>query len=735
MKHQLFSVLLLLISLGCHGQNNEKFNLDFENHKEGSKLPDDWFQWGDYKLSIDNLAYSGTKAGKVSSVEGGNFGSIAYKIPAKYEGKSIQLEGYMKTVNVQNGFAGLLLRIDGKGTSLAFDNMQNQNISGTNDWKKYTITLNYPEGAEMIYVAGILIGKGEAWFDDFTITIDGENLQTLKEVERELAKAELDKEFDSGSMVDLSNITLEQVEDLALLGKVWGFLKYHHPDIARGNYNWDYELFRILPKYLQSKNDTERNTLLINWIASLGEVKKCSQCSTTSKDAAIRPDHKWIEDQDNPLKERLLDVYNNRSQGNHYYIGMAPGVGNPVFKNEEAYYLMPFPDDGYRLLSLYRYWNMIHYFFPYKHLTDKDWSTVLGEYIPLFLNAKDELEYEMAAIQLIGDVKDTHANIWEGAKRIDEWKGSNYPPVHVRFIENKLVVTDFYNQEHKGKVGLEVGDIITKINNRPVAEIVKEKAKYYPASNHPTMLRDISTDLLRSNDNKIEILVESEDKTLETKTLKLYSKDSLDTYRWYRRGDFKSFKMLDDNIGYVTLQTIKEEDIPAIKEQFKDKKGIIMDIRNYPSTFVPFALGSYFVSSTTPFVKFTKGNADNPGEFMFTENLEIPNNGDTYNGKLVVLVNELSQSQAEYTTMAFRAGDNTTIIGSTTAGADGNVSTIYLPGGMRTMISGIGIYYPDGNETQRVGIVPDIEVKPTIEGIRNGKDELLEKAIEIITIN
>jgi len=97
-----------------------------------------------------------------------------------------------------------------------------------------------------------------------------------------------------------------------------------------------------------------------------------------------------------------------------------------------------------------------------------------------------------------------------------------------------------------------------------------------------------------------------------------------------------------------------------------------------------------------------------------------------------MIVNELSQSQAEYTAMAFRAGINTTIIGSTTAGADGNVSTIMLPGGLRTMISGIGVYYPDGTETQRIGIVPDIEIHPTVEGIRNGRDELLEKAIDLI---
>lgn len=48
------------------------------------------------------------------------------------------------------------------------------------------------------------------------------------------------------------------------------------------------------------------------------------------------------------------------------------------------------------------------------------------------------------------------------------------------------------------------------------------------------------------------------------------------------------------------------------------------------------------------------------------------------------------------------------------------------------MISGIGVYYPDGSPTQKVGIVPDIEVKPTVQGIREGRDELMEKAVSLI---
>ena len=65
-----------------------------------------------------------------------------------------------------------------------------------------------------------------------------------------------------------------------------------------------------------------------------------------------------------------------------------------------------------------------------------------------------------------------------------------------------------------------------------------------------------------------------------------------------------------------------------------------------------------------------------------------------YPGKVVILVDEVSQSQAEYTAMAFRSAPQAMVVGSTTAGADGNVSQIPLPGGLSTMISGIGVFYP-----------------------------------------
>jgi C-terminal processing protease CtpA/Prc len=191
--------------------------------------------------------------------------------------------------------------------------------------------------------------------------------------------------------------------------------------------------------------------------------------------------------------------------------------------------------------------------------------------------------------------------------------------------------------------------------------------------------------------------------------------------------------MINPDIAYIYPGSIKSEYLPKIMEETFKGKGLIIDLRCYPSDFIVFSLSDYLLPESTPFVKFSEGSITSPGLFTMTNNLEVGwKNKNHFKGKVVVIVNEITQSQAEYTTMAFRVAPGATVIGSTTAGADGNVSQFSLPGGISTMISGIGVYYPDGRETQRVGIIPDVEVKPTIKGITEGKDELLEKAIDII---
>ncbi len=200
--------------------------------------------------------------------------------------------------------------------------------------------------------------------------------------------AKTDTSFNQGSNIVFSKLNEQTIGDLELLGRIWGFLKYHHPELGKGQYNWDYELFRILPNYLQVSDNNQRDKLLLEWINTFGEIPTCSSCKKTSRKAVLKPDLKWIKksDLDKDLQKKLTEIYKNRHQGNHYYIGMVPFVGNPTFVNENPYTSMPYPDQGFRLLALYRYWNIIQYYYPNRHLTDKDWNVVLEEYIPKFIN-------------------------------------------------------------------------------------------------------------------------------------------------------------------------------------------------------------------------------------------------------------------------------------------------------------------------------------------------------------
>ena len=732
----LFFGLLTLHGFSQKAENNGDFNLGFEKFITGQKLPANWIQWGaGYVLSVDTVE---KKSGKYAVVikspankNSNSFGSLAHRIPAIYEGKEIELRGYIKYKDVANGFAGLLLRVDGDGKPLQFDNMQSKNIQGTAEWAQYSIKLPYPKDAKEIYVGALLTGTGELWIDDFQVLIDGKDLaQAPRKV---LAKAELDKTFESGSGISLGNLNASEIKEIAALGRVWGFLKYYHPAVASGDYNWDYEFFRIFAKLMAVNTVQERQDMVAAWIDSLGPLTAPKEPAKEESEIKYKPDLAWINSSgfNEKLVSKLNAVKNAQRPEKHYYIGLFENIGNPEFKNERAYAGMNHQDAGYRLLGLFRYWNMIEYFFPYKKLIEEDWYGVLNEFVPKFIGAANETAYALATLELIGRVKDTHANIFNPGKALNNYFGMNYAPVEVGFVEGKPVVTDYFDKVLGEKTGLKKGDVIEKINGKSVEQIIKEKLPLMPASNYPTQLRRLASYLLRTNDS---LLVVDFKRGNDSKKLSVscYNSQKANIYAKYSRKD-TCFKMLRPDISYLYPGTIKNKYLSTLTPEINKTKGLVIDMRSYPSDFIVFTLGNYLLSSPAPFVRFSNGSLSTPGLFTMTKEIKVGmNNSDSYKGKVVIIVNETTISNAEYTTMAFSTSPNVTVIGSTTAAADGNVSQIVLPGNIATGISGIGVYYPDGRETQRIGIVPQIQMKPTINGIITGRDELLEKAIAII---
>lgn len=537
--------------------------------------------------------------------------------------------------------------------------------------------------------------------------------------------AEGDREFDEGSTLSKIELTDQKVEDLYVLGLVWGFLKYYHPAVAAGEYNWDYELFRILPKIQQAANPAQRDAVLVEWIRGMGKFREQKRVEKPDEEVKMEPDLGWIAGMgfSAELTAELQKVKNAKRGTDHYYVGLYPHVKNPEFKHENGYADMKYPDPGYRMLSLYRYWNIIQYYFPYRYLIGEDWKGVLREFIPQFAETEDELAYKLACLKLIARIRDTHAM----SPDLTDYWGKFMAPLEVSFIGEQAVVKSYYDPEKGEASGLKPGDVITRVDGKPVEEIVAEQLAYTPGSNYHTQLRTIGWRLLCSRNRQIDLEYRRDDQ-LHTATVETYT----GLNRWKPPVD-TCFRMATPDIGYLYMGLLKNDYLDQIEPAVRNTKGLIIDLRPYPSDFGVFTIGSYLVPQSTPFAQFSTGNLGMPGRFTFTKQLSVgTKNPDYYKGKVVILINERTQSSAEYHTMAFRVAPQVVVMGSGTAGADGNVSSFLLPGGIETMITGIGVYYPDGSETQRIGIVPDIEVKPTIEGFRDGRDELLEAAIEYI---
>lgn len=732
-------IIFLLLSISCAQESKlpdaKDYNLSFD--KLNANQPLYWHTLGNnqYLNYLDSEEKThGKYSAVLESIENSDpkFKAWIFMLPRHLEGKEITLSGYIKTKNINNGFAGLMIRID---PAVSYTFMEDQGIKGTTDWKEYKVSLPLqPDKTKSIAIGGVLIGTGKVWFDDFKVFVDGKDITRLVE---KVYSASIDREFDKGSKIKTFDLSSNKTEDLLLLTKIWGFLKYHHPKIAKGELNWDYELFRFLPKYLSVNTSEERDIRLVKWIENLGQLDTLVQPKQVDPKIFLKNNLNWIKNGEFSLdlKEKLIHVYENRwnETNNHYYIGIGQEAEKPILKNEAAYENMPYPDAGFRLLSLMRYWNIIQYFYPYRNLLEKDWDKVFEEYLPQFIHSKNELEYEIATLKLIGEIGDSHANIWSGADKIDHLKGHFFSPSKVEFVEDKLVVTDHFVVTPKIYVPFELGDVITHINDKTIEHLIDSLKVFYPGSNKRTIKRDLANEILRSANNKLNIKF-LRDGISFTKEITLYPRNELnmiDFYNKKKQEDF--FKVFESDIGYINTSSFLPKNISELREKLRSTNAVIIDLRHATAEADIYQqLGSLFVDSSVPFVSTAVMNMNKPGEFILRSPNKIQPFGDSYKGKVIVLVNENTQSSQEYTAMALKAGINTKILGIATAGADGNMTSFHLPGGISTSISGIGILYPDGRQTQKIGIIPDIFVEPTIDGIRNKKDDLLNKAIEVI---
>lgn len=536
--------------------------------------------------------------------------------------------------------------------------------------------------------------------------------------------------------------TKRQVSQLNDLCNVWGNMKYFHPEIATGKHNWDSVLVSSINEVLKSGD----KKVFQNEIEKILRIAGENNAPEFKIDYSAHPytyrniNHYWIDKSSNLTKnqkETLKYNYAHPYQGQNYYAQNNPDDdGNIITPNENPYTEMKMPDTAYRLLGLFRFWNIINYYYPYKYATDKPWEKVAYDLTPEFIKANDTLSYYKAVLKMSASIDDGHGGIYPFLDT--KVAGKFSPPFFFKLIDDKAVVTKILDQNEARKANIQQGSVIEKINGFSIKDKAKELWDYIPASNKAAKYKDLYKLILNSKEKSAVYAGYNPDGTKFSSSIALSERNFLkEVFAFYEMTSPITSKMITQDIAYLYASNITYKNMDSIMKPLMNTKAIILDFRNYPNTMPSYRIANYFLDKPTVYSKLTRNNFKYPGLMIYentNEGTKVATvgkeNPNPYQGKLILLVDYRTQSLPEFNSLILMTYKNTVIIGNQTAGADGNQTRMIFPGSYKISFSGLGIYQANGDEAQRVGIPIDIPVKYTIQDFIDEKDPILERAIE-----
>lgn len=553
--------------------------------------------------------------------------------------------------------------------------------------------------------------------------------------------------------------------------KAWALLKYNHPALASGKLDADSIFLKHLKEIDLAKTRTQVEAEIEQMLQSIGPIPaaQTNVIKQLKTDLLKNIDYEWFTHDkffSAEFRSKLQQIYAMRYKGDqhHYYMARHFDVNLP---NEQAYNFsdtaaLPY---AYRMLSLAKIQAAVDYLFPHKYLMDKDWDTVVQQAIPKFMQAQSRRDYEEELLLLTANLNDTHANnFYESMKYAKSiLKVRYYPPFDYLLVNDgkQILITKIIVPELCAAAGIQPGDLITKIKNLTVQERVHELSRYLPASNANALafqLNDYLDNLLFITDSlHADLTYTRAGKTTKTSIEWVSKPEDLNTLTTYVR-QLNAPKMQGKNLEFIaddvvifrTNETTRflngfadgqlDAGMDSLFSQAGKQKGMIFDMRRYPDWLgFSFFLHNWFGQDTIPFAQYYVLNKQHIGAFrLLTNNAEYYRppakpGMHTFNGNVIILVNGNTRSAGEHNTMLLQHMFPRSItIGTQSAGADGDIVRLTLPGGHKLEFSGNAIFYPDGSEIQRKGVKIDKVIQPHIQDLKQDEDTLLKEALRLI---
>lgn len=555
----------------------------------------------------------------------------------------------------------------------------------------------------------------------------------------------------------------QKMENLKTFSKIYGYIKYFHPSDEAFTLDWDKFSIYAANKVLKC----ETNEAFVKTIDSLfSPIAPSIRFSNfngdtliikNSNDSDVLGEQFWFHQgvgygmtmQNGPYySQRIIATSENDS------ISFRPKYGETanVSINENQYLSIPLVVNvnetgtipkssekelehliyslnkykidenslSFRLGNIINTYNVFQHFFPYFDVLKLDWENELENALIRSFKDSSLKDHLITLRKFTSPLKDGHISI--SSNRVNE---SFYTPPFVwEWIGNKLIISDVWQDD----LNLEKGEEIIKINGI-------DSKKYFDEIE--SMISAGTLGRLRYRSEKISLFGEQGSRiTIETNNEIIDATRDQEPYSHSK--SYSPYKKIDDGVHYINLTLLDLETFNYLLPELVKSTGLIFDLRGYPNSNGEIITHLMKTGDTTEawmyIPKIVYPDHQKPKSYL-TANWkgffepQLPYLGDK---KVVVLTDGKAISYAESLMGFVKAYKLATIVGQPTAGTNGNYNTFILPGEIKINWTGMKVVKHDGSQLFGIGILPDVYVQKTVQGIKEGRDEFLEKAIELV---
>lgn len=374
-----------------------------------------------------------------------------------------------------------------------------------------------------------------------------------------------------------------------------------------------------------------------------------------------------------------------------------------------------------RLGNIINTYNVFQHFYPYFDVVDVNWESEMKKALRRSFSDKNGDDHMITLEKFTAPLNDGHITVYGSSTN------SFRPKIMWEWIESKLVITRVLDEA----ITLQVGDVVTHIDGIKAHKYFDEvKSRISAGTKGWLNYKAEFYSLLGPENSTITVKVNGKSTDL-TRDLSYHHSMQL------IQNNLKDYKMIDDSIIYLNLDVISMSKINELLPTLEECKAIICDVRGYPNSNDKFITHLLQSDDTTqswmqiPLIAHPDmERVVNFDKYDWTHymNAKEPYLG---NKKIIFIIDGRAISYAE-SFLGYIEGYNlATIIGQPSAGTNGNVNHFKLSGGCGIYFTGMKVLKHNGSQHHGIGILPDIYVEKTIKGVREGRDEFLEKAMEI----